>query len=98
MITKSLPLSASESKEYLKKEQETLKEFIGKFTELNVKQAKDFREKLEKLNLMKMNARHISKIIDLKPANSEEINKIFTDISLDENEAKKILDVVKQFE
>lgn len=98
MIMKSTPLSASESKEFLKKEQETLKEFINEFAKLNAGQAKDFREKLEKLNLMKMNARHISKIIDLMPTSSEEINKIFTDISLDENEANKIIDVVKQFE
>lgn len=98
MIVKSTPLSASESKEYLKKEQEALKEFISKFTKLNVRQAKDFREKLERLNLMKMNSRHISKIIDFMPVNLEEINKIFIDISLDENEANKIIDVVKQFE
>jgi len=98
MIIKSTPLSASESKEYFGKEQELLKSFINKFTKLNVKQAKDFREKLEALNLMKMNAQHISKIIDLMPSNSEEINKIFIDISLDENEENKILNIVKQFE
>ena len=98
MIIKSTPLSASESKEYFGKEQELLKSFINKFTKLNVKQAKDFREKLEALNLMKMNAQHVSKIIDLMPSNSEEINKIFIDISLDENEENKILNIVKQFE
>ncbi|MBI2004003.1 hypothetical protein HYS72_00910 [Candidatus Pacearchaeota archaeon] len=98
MIIKSAPLSASESKEYLGKEHETLKSFINKFTELNAKQAKDFRKKLEDLNLMKLNAKNISKVIDIMPANLEEINKIFTDISLDENEANKILDIVKQFE
>mgnify|MGYP001586352267 CR=1 FL=1 len=98
MIIKSNPLSASESKEYLGKEQENLKIFISKFTRLNAKQAKDFRGKLETLNLMKMNPRHISKIIDIMPVNLGEINKIFTDVSLDENEANKILNVVKQFE
>ena len=98
MIIKSDSLSASEAKEYLGKEQENLKSFIGKFTILSAKQAKDFREKLEKLDLMKMNSRHISKIIDILPTSLEEINKIFTDISLDENEANKIIDVVKQFE
>ncbi len=98
MIIKSNSLSASESEEYLGKEQEDLKVFIKKFTKLNVKQAKDFREKLEALNLMKMNERHISKIIDIMPNDSEEINKIFIDIGLDENEANKIIDIVKQFE
>ncbi len=97
MIINSTPLSASESDEYFGKEQENLKSFIGKFTKLNIKQAKEFRKKLEELNLMKMNAKHISKIIDLIPTNQEEINKIFTDISLDENETKKIIDIVKQF-
>ncbi len=98
MIIKNTPLSASESKEYLGKEQEPLKLFIDKFTKLNVKQAKDFKKKLEALNLMKMNEQHISKIIDILPSNSEEINKIFVDMSLDENEENKILDLVKQFE
>ena len=98
MTIQSIPLSASESKEYFGKEQENLKSFISKFTKLNIKQSKDFRKKLEELNLIKMNARHISKIIDFMPITSEEINKIFIDISLDENEAKKIMDVVKQFE
>ncbi|MEK6824185.1 MAG: hypothetical protein AABY06_04075 [Nanoarchaeota archaeon] len=98
MIIKSNSLSASESEEYLSKTQEDLKTFINKFTKLNAKQAKDFREKLEKLKLMKMNASHVSKIIDILPTNLEEINKIFIDMSLDENEANKILDVVKQFE
>ncbi len=98
MIIKSTPLSASESKEYFGKEQELLKSFINKFTKLSVKDAKDFREKLEALNLMKMNGQHISKIIDIMPSNSEEINKIFIDISLDKNEENKILDIVKQFE
>ena len=98
MIIKTTPLSASESKEYLGKEQELLKSFISKFTELNVKQAKEFKEKLEALSLMKMNAQHISKIIDVMPSNPEEIKKIFIDISLDENEENKILDIVKQFE
>lgn len=98
MIIKSDSLSASESNEYFGKEQENLKTFVGKFTKLNPKQAKDFRKKLEALNLMKMNSRHISKIIDFMPTSLEEINKIFIEISLDENEANKIFDVVKQFE
>jgi len=98
MIIKSDSLSASEVEEYLGKDQDDLKSFLKKFTKLNVKQSKDFRRKLEELNLMKMSAGHISKIIDLFPENLEEINKIFTDVSLDENEANKIMDIVKQFE
>ena len=39
----------------------------------------------------------ISKIIDILPDKAEEVNKIFIDISLDENETKKILDTIKEF-
>ena len=98
MIIKSNSLSAAESQRYIGKDQEAISHFIKKFTKLNVKQAKDFREKLEALNLIKMNNNYISKVIDIMPSNSEELNKIFTDVSLDENEANKILDTVKQFE
>lgn len=98
MIIKSNSLSMAEAAEFLGKEQENFKGFIGKFTKLNVQQAKDFRNKLEELDLMKMNEKHISKVIDLLPSSSEDINKIFSDISLDENETKKIIDIVKQFE
>lgn len=98
MILKSNSLSAAESQEYIGKDQEAISQFIKKFTKLNVKQAKDFREKLEALNLIKMNNSHISKVIDLMPSNLEELNKVFIDVSLDENEANKIFDIVKQFE
>ena len=40
---------------------------------------------------------HVSKIIDTLPESREELNKIFTEISLDEDEAKKILDVVEEY-
>lgn len=98
MIRKSEPLSIAEVKEYLGKEQEKTKIFIEKFVKIKPSQAKDFRKKLEEIELIKMNSRQISKIIDLMPKSPEEINKIFMDISLDEDETKKILDVVKQFE
>ena len=98
MIRKSDSLSMAEASEYLGKEKENLKGFIGKFTKITVQQAKDFRKKLEELDLMKMNDKHISKIIDLLPTSQEEVNKIFTDIGLDEDETKKIIDIVKQFE
>jgi len=97
MIKKSEAISMAEATEYLSKDQENIKGFIGKFTKLKVKDAKEFRKKLEELDLMKMNERQISKVIDLLPDNAEEINKIFTDVSLNEDETKKIIDIVKQF-
>jgi DNA-directed RNA polymerase subunit F len=95
MIIKSKPISMPEATKYLEKE--NLKGFIKKFNKLKSQEAEDFRAKLEELNLMKINEKNITKIIDLLPTNQEEINKIFNNLSLDENETTKIIDVVKQF-
>ena len=40
---------------------------------------------------------NISKLIDVLPEKAEEVNKIFIDVSLDENETQKILDTIKEF-
>ena len=53
--------------------------------------------KLEALGLIKVKMEHIVKVIDFLPDDAESLNKIFTDVSLDEDEAKKILDVVREF-
>jgi DNA-directed RNA polymerase subunit F len=96
MIKSNKPLSMAESTEYIDKDSNAMI-FIRKFEPLSFKDAKEMRKKLEDLKLIKMNDTHISKIIDLAPEKGEEVNKIFIDVGLDENETKKILDVVKEF-
>jgi len=95
MIKNREPLSMAEVLEYTEKESSVTK-FIKKFSDSTIK-AGEMREKLQRLNLIKLKPEHISKIIDLMPENQEELNKIFTDISLDEDETKKILDTIKEF-
>ena len=100
MIKNIEPLSMPEVIEYIKKTGESqadIKSFIKKFTKLNYKEAKELRKKIEELDLMKLRAEHIVKIIDLMPENSEELNKIFVDVSLNEDETKKILETIKKF-
>ena len=46
---------------------------------------------------MKIKPDYASKVIDILPETSEDLNKIFVDITLDENETQKILDTVKEF-
>ena len=90
----------AESAEYLDKKNEAdakFLAFIKKFTELNPKDAKEMRKKLEELGMMKLNENNLVKVIDLLPENAEEVNKIFNDVSLDEDETKKIVDIVKQY-
>lgn len=100
MIRNSAPLSMAESLEYLGSEKDSeknVKEFIKKFVKLNPKEAKELRKELMNLNLVKMNETNICKLIDLLPERPEEVNKIFVDVSLDENETKQILDTIKEF-
>ncbi len=100
MIINSQPLSMAEASKHTEdsKESETnVKAFIKKFTKLKPKEAGEFGKKLEQLDYMKMKKTHIVKIIDLMPENAEDLNKIFTEISLDEDETKKILEIVKEF-
>jgi len=97
MIIEEKPLSMAEAKEYLIEEDSEIKGFIKKFVKLDHKKAKEFTEKIKGLDLMKVKDSHIAKIIDLTPENGEELNKIFVDVILDENETSKILEIVKQF-
>jgi DNA-directed RNA polymerase subunit F len=64
---------------------------------LNPKDAKEMKEKLAKLDLMKMKSEQIVKVIDILPEDKEDLNKIFANVNLDEDETKKILDPVKEY-
>ncbi len=100
MIKINKPLSMAEFAEYAKKIEDSeinLSGFIKKFIKLNLKEAKELRKKIEELELMKIKAEHIVKIIDLMPENVEDLNKIFADVSLNEDETRKILETIKEF-
>lgn len=100
MIKNIEPISLVEVLEYIKKdeaEKVELKGFIKKFASLNAKNALELKKKLVSLDLMKLKNENIAKIIELFPEDAEDLNKIFTDVSLDEDETKKILDAIKQF-
>ena len=100
MIKKTTTLSMAESLEYVvtdKKSENPTRDFIKKFVKLNPKQAKELRKKIEDLKIIKINEANISKLIDILPEKTEEVNKIFIDVSLDENEIKQILDTIKEF-
>ena len=100
MITERKPLSISEAGEFLNKDSTESTEMIGfvkKFGILSLEKAKELGKKLEGLDLIKLREEHISKIIDLMPDNKEDLNKIFVDMSLDEDETNKLLDTIKEF-
>jgi len=100
MIYENKPLSMAESFDFIRGAEAENAEVIGfikKFSILKPGQAKEMREKIEELKLLKVKPEHIAKIIDLLPDNSADLNKIFEDVSLDEDEANKILEIIKQY-
>lgn len=96
MIKDSKTISIAEAKEFIQEDKD-LEKFIDKFTELTSEEGKSLREKLEGLNILKLNEKNISMIISCLPEDNEDLNKIFTDMSLDEDESKKILETIKEF-
>jgi len=100
MIKENSPLSMAEAKSYFDAAEEKESEVVQnlkKFVKINAKDAVKMREKLTELDLMKVSPKHISKIIDLMPEDAEELKKVFTDVGLDEDETKNILEIVKEF-
>lgn len=99
MIINSEPLSLAEVLDYMKNE-ETETEVVGfikKFNKLGVEDAKALRKEIMEMNNIKVTQEHAVKIADLLPDTAEELNKIFVDVSLDENETQKILETIKKF-
>ena len=100
MILDRTPLTMSEVQEIVNDlpesdKKEEISVFLKKFLKLNPNQAKKIKEELEKLDLIKIKRDHIVKIVDLLPSDFSDINKIFSDISLNEDETNKILSIVK---
>jgi len=75
---------------------ETL-DFTKKFEKIKFKDAIKLKEEISKLGISKIKDSDIAKIIDLMPEDASDINKIFVDVTLDEEETNKILEVVKKF-
>jgi len=102
MIHETKPLTMAETEELLKEsttseEQRELKTFIKKFKTLKLEKAKQLREELGKLDLVKMKEEYLVKLVDLVPTDESDINKIFTEVSLDKDETNKILEITKKY-
>ena len=100
MIKNSESLSMAESIDFIKKDEEKETDIVGfikKFNKLKSKEAKELRQEIGKLDIIKIKPEHIAKIIDILPDSSEELNKIFVDVGLDEDETRRVLESIKKF-
>lgn len=99
MINEIEALSLAETSGMLKEggESEHLQGFIKTFTKIKSEEAEKMRKELVGLGLLKIKSREIAKIIDTMPEDKEDLNKIATDVSLDENEAQTILNILNKY-
>ena len=91
-------LSLIEAKTIIEKnEGKNISEYFNKFINLKEKDALELRKEIEGLDNHKIKREHIVKIIDILPEDTLDINKIFTDVSLDETEIKQITEIVAKY-
>jgi len=99
MIINKKPLSMAEAFKHIKEEdsETDMVGFIKKFIKIKKGGNEELRQKLSGLALMKLKEEHIAKIMDLMPETKEDLNKIFVDVNLDEDEAQQIINAIKEF-
>ncbi len=100
MILDRQPLNLNEVKEIFEdisdnEKKEQMRPYLKKFLKTKSAQAKKIKQDLKDLDLLKIKNEHITKVIDLLPEDASDLNKIFIDVSLNEDETNKILEVVK---
>ena len=74
-----------------------VKKLIKSFVKMAPEKAKEMRAELEALDLIRLKDINIVKIVDFMPTNASELNKVASEVTLDQEEVNKILDVVKKF-
>lgn len=100
MIIERTPISMNETEEIIKNIEDNEKKqevelFLKRFLKTKPEQSKKIKEGLEKLDSIKIKKDHIVKIIDILPEDMSDLNKIFVDVSLNEDEINKILEIIK---
>lgn len=74
-----------------------IKKFVKNFNKMDVGKAREMKDALVKLDLIKLKDVHIVKIVDFMPSDAAELNKVLVEVLLDGDEVTKILEVVKSF-
>ena len=71
--------------------------YPSKFAKLTKDKAEKLADEVRALNNPKIKEENVIKIVDTLPEDSEDMNKIFTEVSLTEEEINVILNIIKQY-
>ena len=99
MIINQKPVSLAEVKGYIKEsdDKKVMSDYIKKFNKLTKDKADKLIEEVRALGNPKINEVGLIKIADFLPQDSEELNKLFSEVNLTEEEATAILNIVRNY-
>ncbi len=97
MILNKTALSLAQVKEYTKNvdESKPIALYLKKFCKISKADADNLAVDIRALNNPKIKEENIIKILDMLPHDAEDMNKIFLEVSLTEEELKIILTLIK---
>lgn len=93
------PVTLGEAKELANNLEgnESLSDYFKKFSKLSKADSLKLKAEILALNNMKIREEGAIKVADLIPETSEDVNKIFNDVNLNEEEVNSILSIVKKY-
>ena len=99
MIISQKPITLAEAREFVKENElnKPLVDYFKDFTSLSKDKALSLKKELEAMNNHKVNEEKIIKIVDILPRDSEDLAKIFNDVSLSEEEVNSVLNITKGY-
>lgn len=74
-----------------------MKDFIKKFSKMKLEDAIKMKEELIALDLIQLKEENIVSIVNFVPKDSIELNKVLANVSLNQEEVDKILNVTKNY-
>ena len=93
------PLTLAQVAEYVAKQENAnaTNDYLKEFNKRTKEESEKLAAEIRALNNIKIKEESIIKIVDLDPKDSEDINKIFTEVSLSEEEINAILAITKKY-
>ncbi|MEM4605715.1 MAG: hypothetical protein QW103_01615 [Candidatus Pacearchaeota archaeon] len=97
MIKEKKPITYLEAAKLSKKTEksEKLKKFVKDFIKNDEKKENELKEKLLSLKIYKLKEEDIISLINFLPETSQEVIKVLPEVSLNEEEINKILNVLR---
>ena len=99
MIINKTPLSMVQVQAYIDdlEDKKVVQDYLKDFVKVKKEDAEKIIKEVRDLNNPKVKEEHLVKIVDFLPQDVEDVNKIFIDVILSEEEANAILNIVKKY-